>query len=77
MTNVGGFHFFPFISNSDDFPRFLKALRDRLWLAGFGWYGLGKSGQLLNRTLVDWCVGSPERLVFEAAPELIGALRQD
>jgi hypothetical protein len=77
MTNAGGFHFYLFVRNSTDFPRFLTALRDRLWLEGFGWYEISKGGQLLNLTVIDWSVGSPERLVFEAPPLLDGDLRQD
>jgi hypothetical protein len=76
MTSVGGYHFYPFIQNIADFPRFLSALHDRLWLAGYGWYEVGKRS-LLSRTLIDAPVGSPERLVFEANPKLEGALWQD
>jgi hypothetical protein len=38
---------------------------------------VGKAGQLLERSIVDRMVCAPERLVFEAAPDLDQPLRQE
>jgi hypothetical protein len=38
---------------------------------------VGAGGQLLERSLVDRTVYAPERLVFEAAPDVIAPLAQD
>ena len=38
---------------------------------------VGKAGQLLERSIVDRVVGSPERLVFEGPPTLEPPLAQD
>jgi hypothetical protein len=51
-------------------------MSERLWLEGLGWIVLGRVGQKLERCLVDVCVGSPERLVFEAAPVVERPLAQ-
>lgn len=49
----------------------LEALQARAWEAGFAWFALSKSGAVLERSIIDTAVGSPERLIFEAAPELV------
>ena len=72
-----GRHLFLFVRDASDSERFLKALHDRLWLAGLGWQGVSRSGALLSRSLVDCAVGTPERIVFEASPELSGGLEQE
>jgi hypothetical protein len=38
---------------------------------------IGKAGQLLDRSIVDKSVGTPERLVFEGAPAVESPLAQD
>jgi hypothetical protein len=72
-----GLHTYIAAGDAADIPRCLKAMHDRLWLAGFGWYALGKAGQLLSRSLVDVAVGSSERLVFEGPPIVEPPLVQD
>jgi hypothetical protein len=63
-------HFYIIGKNGRDAVRFLKVMHDRCWLAGYGWYILGRSGQLLERSIIDRMVGSPERLNFEGPPQL-------
>ena len=70
-------HVYALVQDGQDVARFLKALHDRCWLAGFGWMMVGISGQLLDRSIVDRMVGGPERLVFEGPPILRAPLRQD
>ena len=70
-------HTYTAVKDANDSKRFLQVVHDQLWLAGFGWGILSKTGGFLDRSLIDAAVGSPERLVFEGAPILIGPLRQD
>ena len=53
-----------------------QTLHERCWLAGWGWMMVGAGGQLLERSIIDRMVGSPERLVFEGAPILVEPLAQ-
>jgi hypothetical protein len=73
----GGVHVYVTVKDGSDSERFLKALHDRCWIAGLGWYMVGAGGQLLERSCVDRMVGQPERLIFEGAPDLIPPLKQD
>lgn len=61
-----GFHLYLFLKNAVDAPRFLKVLGKRLFLAGYGRIEISRAGSLLERTLADLLVGSPERLDFVA-----------
>src|SRR5215472_2236257 len=72
-----GIHAYVLLKDGSDGERFLKVLHERCWLAGFGWMMVGTAGQLLERSIVDRVVGSPERLVFEGAPVLDPPLAQD
>lgn len=65
-----GFHMFVRLQKGSDAPRLLEALKEASWAKGYGYFALSKSGALLERGLVDFAVGSPERLIFTAAPEL-------
>ena len=71
-----GEHVFLTVADGSDARRYLYALHDRAWLNGFGWTMVGKAGQLLERSIVDKMVCAAERLVFEAAPDLEGPLKQ-
>ena len=70
----GGLHVYLLLLDQADARRFLKALHKRAWIAGLGWYMVGAAGQLLERSIVDVSVGSPERLVFEGAPVVVPPL---
>ena len=59
-----GFHlYFPF-DNPANLPVFMDTLFKRLWLAGKGYIFVSKGGALLERTVFDAAVFSPERLDF-------------
>ena len=73
----GGLHIYTLIQDGADTPRFIETLANRLWLAGYGWILISKAGSLLQRTIIDVAVSSPERLVFEGGPTLREGLRQD
>ena len=77
LNGSGGFHIYLLIRDGGDSERFLKTFHDRCWLHGFGWHMIGAGGQLLERSLVDRTVYAPERLVFEAAPNVVPPLAQD
>ena len=77
LPGSDGLHTFLLVQDGADAVRFLKALHERCWLAGFGWCMIGKGGQLLERSIIDRMVGAPERLVFEGAPILVPPLAQD
>ncbi len=47
-----------------DIQRAGDTLFNRLWLAGFGWFTVSKSGALLERSIIDASVWQPERLDF-------------
>ena len=68
--NVSGFHMFVRLKRAIDIPQALKALHSRSWLHGLGYHMISKSGHLLDRSIVDITVGSPERLIFTAPPVL-------
>jgi hypothetical protein len=64
------------VSDAADIPRFLADLHDRLWLNGLGWGMVSAAGAFLEHSIIDKSVGSPERLIFEAAPILDPPLEQ-
>ena len=73
----GGTHLYVGVVDGSDIPRALTALHKRCWLAGFGWLTVGACGQILERSIIDRTVSSPERLVFEGAPIIEPPLAQD
>ena len=77
FAGAGGFHFYVLITDGGDVNRFLHALHDQCWLHGLGWHVIGRSGRLLERSLVDCAVGQGERLCFEGQPTIDPPLIQD
>ena len=77
LPGSDGEHLYILVVDGADIERFLRALHDRCWLAGFAWLAVGAGGQLLDRSIVDRMVGAPERLVFEGSPVLDPPLVQD
>jgi hypothetical protein len=77
LSGSDGVHLYILVKDGSDAVRFLKALHEKCWLAGYGWMMVGEGGQLLERSIVDRMVGGPERLAFEGAPILIPPLAQD
>jgi hypothetical protein len=62
FADSGGIHLYLQIKDVSDSKRFLQTLHERCWLAGFGWYWIGKAGQLLERSIIDHAVATPEHL---------------
>jgi hypothetical protein len=77
LRGSDGRHVYVLATDGTDIPRFLRVLHDRCWLQGFGWMIVSRNGQLLERSLVDYKVGSPEHFAFEGAPVVIPPLAQD
>lgn len=77
MAGSNGVHVYVGVKDGADIELFLRTFHDRCWLHGFGWMIVGAGGQLLDRSLIDRMVYAPERLVFEASPELEPPLTQD
>jgi hypothetical protein len=77
LPESDGIHIYVAAKDGADSERFLRALHDRCWLAGFGWMMVSSSGALLERSIVDRMVGGPERPVFEGGPVLVPPLQQD
>jgi hypothetical protein len=77
IESSGGLHVYIVASDGNDAERFLTALHERCWLAGFGWIMVGLGGQLLERSIIDRSVASSERLVFEGPPIVVKPLAQD
>ena len=77
VFDKAGGHLYLAVADAADIPRATKALHQRCWLAGFGHILVGRAGQLLERSIIDVAVGSPERLVFEGPPQVVPPLSQD
>jgi hypothetical protein len=77
VAGSDGIHAYVLVKDGADSERFLKTLHARCILAGLGWMMVGAGGQLLERSIIDRVVGSPERLVFEGTPVLVPPLAQD
>ena len=77
IADAGGLHFYLLVNDGSHVNRFLHALHDQCWLHGLGWHVIGRSGGLLERSLVDCAVGQGERLCFEGQPIIDPPLIQD
>lgn len=64
------FHLFFTMQEGADLVRLRDVMHKRLCLAGLGRVTLSRSGALLERSIIDCAVFSPERLLFEANPVL-------
>lgn len=69
-AGITGQRIYLLVSKASDIPRIGKAIFDRMWLTGSGYYAVSKSGQLLERGPVDASVWKPEGLDFAAQPVL-------
>lgn len=68
VTGIRGQRLYIQVADARDIPRAGKALFDRLWLAGHGYFEVSRSGSLLMRAPVDSSVWQPSRLDFAAKP---------
>lgn len=63
-----GFHLYYCAADGTDVVRFAEELQKRLWLAGFGFILVSRSGSALDRTVVDSCTTQAERIDYTGAP---------
>jgi hypothetical protein len=71
-----GFHHYVIAKKPSDIPRFNSTFFKRLWLAGYGYIFVSRSGAQLERTIYDQSVMSPERLDFVAGAVCRGGIEQ-
>ena len=76
VKSVGGQRVYIGVQNAIDVPRAGKALADRLWLDGHGYFEVSKSCALLERTLVDTSVWQTNRFDFAAGAKCAPPLNQ-
>ncbi len=71
-----GFHlYFPF-SPANKLPEFANWLYKKLWVSGHGYIFISKDGKMLDRTIFDKTVFSPERLDFVAGAHCIDCVQK-
>lgn len=76
LRGISGQRLWMIAASAADIPRAGGVLRDRLWLAGHGWFEVSKSGALLERTLIDASVWQPSRLDFAGGAACSDGLQQ-
>lgn len=64
LKGLSGERMWIMVKDATDIERAGKVLAKRLWIAGLGRIVIGGAGQMLERTLVDTAVWSPERFDF-------------
>jgi hypothetical protein len=73
-SGATGMHIYVKVADQRQSQRILQLIHDRCWEAGYGFFTLARNGNLLERSLVDTSVHGPERLVFEAKPNVLPPL---
>ncbi|OZY60137.1 hypothetical protein CJF39_07400 [Pseudomonas lundensis] len=68
LAGIRGQRLYIQVADSRDIERAGRVLFERLWLAGFGYIAISKSGALLKRAPIDSSVWQPHRLDFAAPP---------
>lgn len=76
VKGAGGSRIYIPVDNASDVVRAQAALREYLWANGIGTYTVSKSGQLIERTLIDLKTAQPERLDFVAGAKCVAPLEQ-
>jgi hypothetical protein len=64
----GGGHGYFLIDDGTTMKAILDQLHRLCWAHGLGWIAISRAGQLLERSLIDVSVASPERIVNEGPP---------
>lgn len=76
VSGVEGQRVYIVVHNGNDIPRAARALHQRLWIAGYGHIKVSKSGQLLERSLIDRAVFQPSHIDFCAPAACEPPLKQ-
>jgi hypothetical protein len=65
-VGIKGQRIYFLVADGSDIKRALTALVQRMWLAGYGWIKVSKSGQKLKRTMVDLSLANAVQPDFAA-----------
>ena len=76
IIGVNGYRLYIFVDNARLIPDFGKALHDRFWLNGHGFYAISTAGTLLDRGPLDTSVWQPSRIDFCAGAVCVAPLEQ-
>lgn len=76
VNGLTGQRLYVFVADANDIARAGKALFERLWLNGHGYYEISKVGSYLSRSPIDSAVFQPSRLDFAAGSHCIAPLEQ-
>ena len=76
LKGKGGVHVYLEVDNAQEIPRIGEIFAKRLWLRGYGFIRISRTGALLVRQLVDSLVWQPERLDFAAGAKCLQGLEQ-
>lgn len=76
VTGLSGQRLYIFTQDASDIARAGKALFERLWLNGHGYYEISKVGSYLERSPIDAAVFQPSRLDFAAGSHCVAPLEQ-
>lgn len=76
VNGLTGQRLYIFVTDANDISRAGKALFERLWLNGHGYYEISKAGSYLSRAPIDAAVFQPSRLDFAAGSHCIKPLEQ-
>jgi len=76
LEGSDGCHIYVTIQKGKEIPQMLELIHQRLVLAGYGFVFISRAGTAQVRTPVDVCVGSPERVIYEAPPILLDGYTQ-
>lgn len=76
MNGLTGQRLYIFVTDANDIARAGKALFERLWLNGHGYYEISKVGSYLERSPIDAAVFQPSRLDFAAGSHCVAPLEQ-
>ncbi|MGD9667835.1 MAG: primase-helicase family protein [Hyphomicrobiaceae bacterium] len=70
LIGVGGWRCYVVVDDASAIPHVGAFIYQKLWDEGHGYIKISKSGQVLDRTLIDASVWQPERVDFAAEPVL-------
>lgn len=76
LAGIKGQRVYVLVADAADIPRAGEVLHKRLWLAGYGYYAVSRSGAALERSLIDASVWQTNRLDFAAGADCTPPLEQ-
>ena len=77
LSSLKGQRFYIPVFDGKDIPRAGKVIFDRLFLSGKGRYEISRSGQILERSVIDASVWQPNKLDFAGGAYCLPPLKQN